>query len=946
MKQIAISLSLLLTAAFSWAQNGNIRGSVIDKMTGQPLFMAAVAIPGTSTGVSTDFDGKFDLSLAPGSYDIQISFIGLSTVTVTGVMVKADETTVMNPISLEPASTTLKQYTVTAKAAQNSETAVMTMKKKSVNVLDGISAQTIKKSGDSDAAAAVKRVPGVSIQGGKYVYVRGLGDRYTKTQLNGMDIPGLDPDRNSLQMDIFPTNVVDQLIVLKSFTADLPADFTGGVVNIATKDFPEEKTLEINASVGFTPGMHLNDEYLSQDGSSTDFLGFDGGLRSEPLDFGPKNTTPILQPANSRSNAPEATREFNPNLAALQQTSLMNFNLGISGGNQFKRDDKTWGINGSFSYKNNTDFFQDREQNFYFKELNDNSVYELDPNILQKGDLGVNNVFMSALAGIALKTDSNKYRLSLLHLQNGETRSGYFREEQIISNSATIFRDNLEYSERSITNLLLAGTHVRGGGDWTIDWKLSPTLSRIQDKDVRITPYLFQEADSSYSIDPSEAAVPQRIWRNLTEYNVSMKGDITKKHQALGSGANLRFGALASFKYRTYEILNYNLESISPGTLPFTGNADELLTDRFIWERPKGEGMYLLGSYQPSNTYEGIQTTGALYISEELQLMSKLKAIVGVRMEKYDQFYTGENQSGTLVFENENVLDLLDFFPTASFIYQPNDNSNIRAGYFRTTARPSFKEKSTAEIVDVISKVTFIGNIELEQTNIDNYDLRYEYFFKKNQTLAVSGFYKTFENPIELASYQQDPNSIQPRNVGDAEVLGIEFEGRLNMGFLKKTWDVFSLNTNVSIINSRVEYDKSPGGTFDGKLNAIREGEELGNFRDMQGQSPYIVNAGFSYKGKVNDFEAGLFYNVQGPKLMIVGINRAPDVYSVPFHSLNFTAYKKFGIDKEFQVGVRVSNILDDAIESETDSFRAEARVFNRFNPGRTFTVTFKYELF
>jgi len=175
--------------------------------------------------------------------------------------------------------------------------------------------------------------------------------------------------------------------------------------------------------------------------------------------------------------------------------------------------------------------------------------------------------------------------------------------------------------------------------------------------------------------------------------------------------------------------------------------------------------------------------------------------------------------------------------------------------------------------------------------------------------------------------------------------LGIEFEGRVNLGFIQEKFEVLSINSNVSLIQSRVEYDKSEGGTFDGKLNALREGEDLGDFRDMQGQAPYIVNVGLSYKGKVNNVEAGLFYNVQGPKLMIVGINRSPDIYSVPFHSLNFTAFKKLGIDNQFQVGIGIANILDDAVESETDSFRAEARVFNRFNPGRTFSVSFKYAI-
>lgn len=954
LKTLFTLIATFLVSSSIFAQTGTVRGTVIDGTTGEPLFMANVAIPGTTTGTSTDFDGKFELKLDPGTHDLQFSFIGLAKVTISGIEVKANDVTVVDVVQLKPSSQQLNTYTISAKANRNSETAIMTMKKKSVNVMDGISAQTIKKAGDGDAAAAVKRVPGVSIQNGKYVFVRGLGDRYTKTQLNGMDVPGLDPDRNSLQMDIFPTNIIDNIVVLKSFTANLPADFTGGVVDVVTKDFPEEPNLDISFGLGFTPGQHFNSDFYTQKQSSTDFLGFDSGLRDEPFNLSNTNPSPIDEPAASNSNANEKTKEFNPNLAALNETSLMNFSLGISGGNQYDINEGKYklGVNGSFSYKNNTDFYTDQEQNFYFKEFADPSVNELDANTLQMGEVGINNVFMSGLFGLALKADKSKYRWSVMHLQNGESKNGYFREEQIITNSATIFRDNLEYMQRSITNMLFEGTHITEGKLWEINWKVAPTLSRIQDKDIRITPYLFN--NNQYSINASEAATPQRLWRNLTEYNVAAKIDLDRKHQLLGYDAKLKFGAGYTFKYRDYEILNYNMFIIQGGLLPYTGDADELLTDEFIWTREKGAGSYQIGTFQPSNTYEGIQTNLAAYVSEEFQILNKLKAIAGVRMEKYDQYYTGVNQAGASnpdrpdaqVFDNDKVLDLLDFFPTLSLIYQPNDNTNIRGAYFRTTARPSFKEKSTAEIADVLSGITFIGNIDLVETDINNYDLRYEYYMKKNQTVALSGFYKTFNNPIEMASFAQDVNSLQPRNVGDAEVLGVELETRINFSFVSTKLENFSLNSNVSLIQSRVRFDKGPNGTYEGKLNGLREGEELGDYRDMQGQAPYIINAGISYKNSEKGIDAGLFYNVQGPKLVIVGINRAPDIYSVPFHSLNFNAFKTLGLDNQYQIGLGVANILDDRMETETRSYEAEPLIFNAFSPGRTFTFSFKYSFF
>ncbi len=181
------------------------------------------------------------------------------------------------------ATNSLDTVVITTSTKRNTENAVLNLQKKSVVVMDGLSAQAIKSSGASNVASAVKSVPGVSIQGGKYVYVRGLGDRYTKSILNGIDIPGLDPDRNTIQMDLFPTNILDNVIVLKSASAEYPADFTGGIVNIVTKDFPTKAEYTLSLGVGYNPDMHFNNNYLTSAGSDTDLFGFDDGTRDLPI---------------------------------------------------------------------------------------------------------------------------------------------------------------------------------------------------------------------------------------------------------------------------------------------------------------------------------------------------------------------------------------------------------------------------------------------------------------------------------------------------------------------------------------------------------------------------------------------------------------------------------------------------------------------------------------
>jgi len=950
--KIKALFAALLFSLLSYAQNGIIRGTVYEDETNEALFYANAQIPSTGAVAFTDFDGNFELNLEPGTYDLEISFLGLATLTISDVKVEAGKVTAFENLRLKPSTNELMTVTVTASAMRNTESALLDVKKKSATVMDGISAQNFKRVGDGNAAAAVTRVPGVSIQGGKYVFVRGLGDRYTKTQLMSMDIPGLDPDRNSLQMDIFPTNILQNIVVLKTLTADLPADFSGGLVNIELVDFPTKKTLNISSSLGYTPGMHLV-EGLGHQGSVTDFLGFDSGFRNNPL---PNQYIyeGIPNPALDDPITTQLTEGFKPVLAAQSRTMPLNGTLGISGGNQIKKDNgKTVGYNGSFSYKANTDFFGSMtgdstrmyEQNFYRKG-NLPDQYTLQADRTQIGSLAVSNIFMSGLFGYSIKDDNDKYRFTMMHLQNGETRTGKFIETSSIENSFVGARDNLEYSERSITSVLFNGQHSRNDNKLKIDWRIAPTYSRIADKDIRSTSYRTE--DNTFAIAPGETGFPNRIWRNLNEFNLANRIDFTRTHEVRGRDAKLKYGASYTFKYRDYEILRYQLRAKSLGSLPeLTGDADELLTDAFIWDVVSDAGTYYSGNYEANNAYQGIQSNLAAYVNEEFSMNALMKVVVGLRLERYDQFYTGVDQQeaaapGTgLDYNLEPVLNNFNLFPTASFIYSVNENSNLRLGAFRTVARPSFKEKSAAQIEDVLTGITFIGNLDLQNTIINNLDARYEYFFEGGQTVAISGFYKSFTNPIELVAYSAAaPSNFQPRNVGNATVAGAEFEVRKNLGFmgLKN----FEVNSNFSYIYSAVTRDSAE---YAARVASARTGEVISEVRPMQGQSPYMINVGLNYNNPKKGWQGGLFYNVQGEKLYIVGVADNPDVYEVPFHSLNFNLLKSFGEERQYQMGFAVSNILDDTRDRIFVSYESFSPYFSRWAPGRTFKLSFRYSL-
>ncbi|MEO1714753.1 MAG: carboxypeptidase-like regulatory domain-containing protein [Bacteroidota bacterium] len=257
MRQFLTLAFLLLATMTTFAQDGIVRGIVIEDESGWSVIGANVLVEGTSIGTVTDLDGAFSLDLPAGTYTIQISYISYQSINIEGVVVEDGEVNVLGEIRMSEDVNELAEVVVTAEAIRTTEAAIITIKKKSPAMLDGISSSLMKLTGDANAVEAAKRVTGVSIEGGKYVYVRGLGDRYSKTTLNGMDVPGLDPDRNTIQMDIFPTALLNNLLISKNFTAEMPADFTGGLLNIETKDFPDDKILNVSLSLGYNPSMNL-----------------------------------------------------------------------------------------------------------------------------------------------------------------------------------------------------------------------------------------------------------------------------------------------------------------------------------------------------------------------------------------------------------------------------------------------------------------------------------------------------------------------------------------------------------------------------------------------------------------------------------------------------------------------------------------------------------------
>lgn len=928
---ILYSFIILLTSIIQ-AQTQIIRGTIIDSDFQDPIPFANILVKETGTGTTSDFDGNFEIILEEGIYTLQVSYLGYKTIEISNVEIRGIEPAIIN-ITMEVMTEGLDEVIVSVSAKQNTESSVLSFQKRSASLVDGLSSQRIKNNGASDIASAVKSIPGVSVQEGKYVFVRGLGDRYTKSILNGIDIPGLDPDRNTVQMDLFPTGILDNIIIAKSSTAENPADFTGGIINVQTKEFPSNKELNISIGTSFNPSMHYRDNFIGYKGGKTDFLGFDDGTRKLPVD--PTKNYNFSEIFNNPIQT-QITKKYSKEMGGIRKSNLGDYSFSISGGNQknIGNNGNKLGWYGSISYKNENEYYENAQNNEYLRNEN-KSVFNLDPSVIQTGDIGKEIATISGLGGISFKSKNSKYKINILHIQNGESTAGVFDNERSDTDFNSYLKHVLQYTERSITNILLSGTTLLNDGNLKIDWKISPTKSSIQDKDDRTTSFKITD-EGKFVVNLNTK--PRRIWRDLNEINYVAKIDFTSKLKLFNNDGLIKYGVYGSYKEREFDIFRTQINvPTNMGTLE-NGNPNNLLKEANIWtvNNKNGNSIDLLFNLiSRGKSYMANQNNLAGYLSFEFKFDSKFRSIIGLRSEKYFTHYTGQDSSGDREFKGERVSNTFDIFPSSNFILAITENSNLRFSYSKTTARPSFKEASIAQIFDPLSNITYIGNIDLKPTYIDNFDLRFENFSVDNQMFAVSAFFKKFKDPIELSYFESARENFQPRNLGDATVYGIELEIR------KKINEKISFNMNTSFIESKQKY-----GSSEERLRTLglRNGEKLTGSRQLQGQSPYLINSGILYKNESGHI-AGLYYNVQGKTLEVVGNGISPDIYSKPFNSLNFTLSKTLSQRYPGSISFKIENLLNNKTRSVTESFKSAEKIYSYRNKGLKFSVNYNFKI-
>ncbi|MDC3252745.1 TonB-dependent receptor plug domain-containing protein [Crocinitomicaceae bacterium] len=979
-----------------------VKGTVVDEITGQGIYDAFVSVNGVKKA-RTDDEGKFIIRLQPGDYAFSASnFIeGYLVSELDATISKGGNNSITIKLSKDPSI--LQQETVVVKAGRNPDKSPKTdgdadkQRDKQEGTTEVVSTAAIRRSGASNALNVVQMTPGASVQDGKDVYIRGLGDRYTKTILNGMELPGLDPDKNSVQMDIFPAVLIDNITIYKSFTPKLYGDFTGGLIDIRTKDFPSKKNIYFKFSLGYNSRSTFNSDFIGYEGGKFDFLGFDDGTRSLPI----SPSKQIPHPIEGSNETFEATSAFGSTMATQKALSFLNQNYSFAIGDLKKVQNKNatlkfkYGYNFALNYRSQNNYFGDIQYNEYIRaqELDDNKLF-LDRS--SSGELATQDVIWTALLGQSLLRARSKYSLTLFHTQNGTSTAANLQEENHESNQAVLLKQGLQFTQRSVSNANLSGRHYLDNLEkhrLKLNWSFAPTYSLISDPDIRSTAVEvadnFGNTDEDvYLFEESVGAEIRRIFRSLSEINLSGKIDLEykfsmwKNKDSLASKIN--FGGLHTYKSRSFDVSEYvfRLYGLS-NEVP--NDPNWFFEEGNLWSPETGQGTFATGQLEKANIYDANQNISSAYLMHDLPINSSFSINYGARVDKSVNRYTGQSNNADFDstaprYSNQVVLDTINILPSLNMVYKIRNfgkwivngedsirferKTNFRASYAQTVARPSFREISISQIYDPIQGRRYLGNINLKPTLIHNAEFRWEHFFGRSELISATAFYKKFFNPIEIVANVAAPNEFMPVNAGQAEVYGGEFEVRKAVGFNtsgKRDYLSLIIGANFSYIVSIVDMNdiktEVGGVTYTEKevrqANA-RIGEIVGNYRPMFGQSPFVVNAFLNFKNDSLGLTCNLTYNVQGKKLAVVGLGSLPDVYEQPLHSLNFKASKLIGKrkmnpitnqteERRWKIGVKGTNLLNSARQRFYEAYETESTIFDYMNQGMTFTGSITY---
>ncbi len=892
----------------SFSQKGIVSGTISDKdMKNEPLAFANVMIKGTTIGTTTDAQGKYAINVEAGNKIVVISFLGYDTIEIP-VVVKANETVDVSK-SIGSGNVKLEDVVVKTVRRKNTEAAIMSEVKLAKQVVSAISAEQITKSTDSNAAQAVQRIPGVTIVDGRFIMIRGLNERYNNVLINNAIAPSTEVDRRTFAFDLIPTSSLDKIVIYKTGSADKPGDFAGGLISVTTSENTTDFTRG-DIGFGYRAGTSF-DEYKQSEGSTTDWLGFDNGFRALPNRFPTRNTL-NSNPALATAAARVLPNNWNPTAS----TAFMDNSIGISIG----RDIKLGGSRKLFttnvlSYSNS---FQtiDRKFDRYTALQPGQSA---PPGALDYNDKIFNNENrITALSNWIFRFgESNRIKFKNLFNQIGENETGIRNGRNIQQRGDDRFRNYyLGYRARTILLSQLEGEHKLSENS-NLDWVVGFNNIRESEPDLRRFRTFQPAASASDSpfimIDPPSSNLfdTGRFYGKLNETTINGGLNYTYAIQRTKNDEDLEPIKLKTgvyFDRRDRDFRSRYVSFLIPGSVPFA-RAQELrrlpLTTIFADANiGDNNGWILREGTRPIDSYKASNTLGAGYLMAELPL-GKFDITAGIRAENNVLELRSNDDTGPVKVKNP-VLSIL---PSLNVGYNFNEKNLLRFAYSSSVNRPEFREIAPFVFYDFEFDVNRIGNSKLKSATINNFDVRYEYYPTKGETLSFGAFYKNFTNPIENVSVVvNEVPTFNYANADNAFNYGIETEIRKNLkGVFNSVFtDRLSVNLNASYIVSQV--DLGAGVTSQARTRAL------------QGQSPYIVNVALGYADE-KDFNVNIIYNRFGDRIFSVGDVVFPTIYERSRDALDFTISKKY---KNIKYKLGIQDLLNAPFRFFEDSNRDE----------------------
>lgn len=889
-KRGIIVLGLLSAASMpTWAQQ--IKGVVIDQKSKETLIGAVVTVDGTNVKAITNIDGNFQIDGLDKEkkYTLYINYVGYKTQKIDGVQAKdADQV-----IALQPDEQQLKEVTVTAVERRNTDAAMIQVAKNSPVIVSNVSAQEISRTQDTNAGEVIRRVPGVSLIDDKFVMVRGLSQRYNNVWVNGGAVPSSEADSRAFSFDIIPSSQIDNLTIVKSPTAEYPADYSGGFIIVNTKEIPAENSFNIAVGGNWNTSSAFQNFSYSK-GSGTDFLGFDNGLRS--LNGGIHAALNPQLNANGKPVGDYATsllgNGLNNDWLVKNRKPLGDLKLAASLNQRWMLGGRTLGMLAALNYTNEYRTYENMENNLYgiYDAANDK------PNYLRHSvdDQYNNNVRLGAMLNFTFLSKDGNHKYQLKNIFNQLATSRYTWRDGVSAQSNLERSAEYYYRSRTTYNGQLTGKHTFTSD--ALDWSIGYAYANRHLPDRRR--YLIDDALESGVYALSTGNDISREWTQLDEHILSL-GVNDKHHFKFGNfKPDLQVGAYGEYRSREYQTRNFIYNwNVSDNNMPSDFRHSDIPTLLSSEANMGYDKLYLLEEKQMRNNYRGHNTLGAGYLALSLPF-GKLGIHAGVRFEHNDMELIS-NSRDYEKSESSRHYKTDDVFPSLNTTYKINDQHQVRLSYGRSINRPEFREVSSSVYYDFDLASNVQGNTELKNCYVDNLDLRYEWYPSRGELISLAVFYKHFDSPIEWTYTVAGGTDLiySYKNAKSANNYGVELDIRKNLGFIGLK--DFSWSFNGALIKSKVQFEKG-----------AKEED-----RPMQGQSPYLINTGIFYKNAPLKMDIALLYNRIGKRIIGVGRSegstgddsnsRVPHSYEMPRNTIDFSLAKKFGEHLELKLNVR-----------------------------------------